>query len=75
LTAYGLLVGSTAVFLKQVSGYVAATTTGHFDWLALASLDMHKHDVQEKIGSILVLLATGLQLDAFGGLFQSKSEF
>lgn len=70
MTANGLLVGSAGVLLKEVSGYVS-----HLDWQALASLDMRKHDVQEKIGSLLVLLAIGLQLEALGGLFQSKSQF
>lgn len=70
-TAYGLLVGSAAVILKEVSGYVVK---GQFDWHSFTSLDMHKHDVQEKLGSALVLLAIALQLDALGVLFQSKSK-
>lgn len=68
---YGLLVGSASVFSLKIIGYVIK---GHFDWQAFASLDMQKQDVRDKIGSALIFLAIGLQLDAFGGIFPTRSK-
>lgn len=62
-TAYALLIGASALFLKSLSEYNSLT-----------SFDMQKQEVQEKIGSLLVLLATGLQLEALDTFLHSTSK-
>ena len=72
VVGYGLLVGSASVFLKETTQCV---TNGHFDWQSFASIDMQKHDVREKIGSLIIILTVGLQLNASEGLFPSISKW
>ncbi|KAG0612342.1 hypothetical protein M758_6G019900 [Ceratodon purpureus] len=71
VVGHGLLVGSASVFLKETTQCV---TNGHFDWQSFASIDMQKHDVREKIGSLIIILTVGLQLNASEGLFPSISK-
>lgn len=73
LAAYALLVGGVAVFLKEVWGIGSLRDWG-LKWREFASLDMEQSHVREKLGSTLVWLAMGLQLDASGGLFQTRSK-
>ena len=72
LAAYALLVGGLAVFLKEVWGIGSLRDWG-LKWREFVSLDMEQSHVREKLGSTLVWLAMGLQLDASGGLFQTRS--